>query len=174
LERLPKIGLVAAGYGAALLAAFAAVALRVAATSGPAAQASSGMYAAGDAMLFVAVFAGVGVVPTGAALFFLRPYRRFWIVLSRVALGVAVSGLVAAILYAAGRRAGPSPLATWAGLSVLRLLAAPLLAPTFAVCAALAPDRLPRLTLLAAAAMEGTVCVCIAVVWFVPAMFGGR
>jgi hypothetical protein len=174
MKTLTKIGVVAAGYGAALLAAFAAVGLRVASTSGPAAQASSGMYAAGDAMLFVAVFAGVALVPTGAALFFLRPYRRFWVVLSRVAVGVAVTGVAAAILFAAGRRAAPSPLATLAGLSVLRLLAAPLLTPTYAVCAAFSPHRPPRLTFLAATALEAAVCVYIGIVWFVPVIFGAR
>ena len=173
MKTLTKVGVVAAGYGAALLAASAAVAIRVAGTSGPVAQASSGMYAAGDAMLFVAVFAGVGVVPTGAALFFLRPYPRFWVVLSRVAVGVAATGLAAVILFAAGRRAGPSALATLGGLSVLRLLAAPLLAPVFGVCAALAPERPPRLMLLAAAALEAVVCVYIGVVWFIPAVLRG-
>src|SRR4030095_1382513 len=95
-----KVSVIAGGYIAALLMAFAAVALHIATTSGPDAQASSGMYAFGDALLFVAVFAACALVPTGAALFFLRPYRHFWTVLSALGLAVAVTGVTAAILFA--------------------------------------------------------------------------
>ena len=109
-----KVAVVAGGYIAALLVAFAAVALHIATTSGPDAQASSGMYAFGDALLFVAVFAACALVPTGAALFFLRPYRHFWTVLSALGLAVVVTGVTAAILFAVGRRTPPSSLATWA------------------------------------------------------------
>jgi hypothetical protein len=116
-----KVGVVAGGYMAALIVASAAVGIRLASTSGPDAQASSGMYAFGDALLFVAVFGVAALVPTGAALFFLRPYRHFWTVLSAFGLGIAVTGLAAAILFAIGRHAAPSPIATWAGLSVLRV-----------------------------------------------------
>jgi hypothetical protein len=168
MKTLPKIGVIAAGYAAAVLIAIAAVSVRVADTSGPAARASSGMYAAGDTMLFLGVFGVLALAPTGAALFFLRPYRPFWVGLSRVALGVAVTGLAAVILFAVGRRAAPSPFATWAGLSVLRLLAAPILALTFVVCAALSPHRPPRLMFLAATAMEAAVCIYMGVVWFLP------
>ena len=92
-----KVALVAGGYVAAFLMASAVVAIRVANTSGPDAQAASGMYAFGDAFLFVAVFGVAALVPTGAALFFLRPYRRFWIVLSALGLAVAVTGIAAAV-----------------------------------------------------------------------------
>lgn len=167
-----KIGIVAAGYVAAFLLASAVVAIRVAYTSGPDAQAESGMYAAGDAMLFVAVFGITALVPTGAALFFLRPYRRFWTVLSAVGLGIGITGLAAVVLFAIGRHAPPpSPLATWAGLSVLRILVAPLLALTGLVCTLLAPYRFPRLTLLAAATMEVAVSAYGGFTWFVPLLF---
>lgn len=63
-----KSGVVAVGYIAAFLIASAAVGVRLANTSGPDAQASSGMYAFGDALLFVAVFGVAALVPTGAAL----------------------------------------------------------------------------------------------------------
>ena len=69
-----KIAVVAGGYIAAFLMALAAVAIQMASTSGPAAQASSGMSAFGDAILFVAVFGLCSLVPTVAALFFLRSY----------------------------------------------------------------------------------------------------
>jgi hypothetical protein len=163
-----KVGVVAVGYIAALLIASAAVGIRLATTSGPDAQASSGMYAFGDAMLFVAVFGGAALVPAGAALFFLRPYRHFWTVLSAFSLGVAVTGLTAAALFAIGRHAAPSPLATWAGFSVLRILVAPLLALTFLVCTVLSPYRFPRLAFLVATVMEAAVSAYGGFVWFVP------
>jgi hypothetical protein len=166
-----KVGVVAGGYMAAVLVASAAVGIRLATTSGPEAQASSGMYAAGDALLFVAVFGVAAVVPTGAALFFLRPHRRFWTVLSAFGLAVAGTGLAAATLFAMGRHAAPSPLATWAGLSVLRLLVAPLLALAFLVCTVLSPYRVSRLALLAATVVEVAVSVYGGFVWFVPLLF---
>lgn len=166
-----KVGVVAGGYIAALLVAVAAVAVRLATTSGPDAQASSGMYAFGDALLFVAVFGVAALVPTGAALVFLRPFRPFWTVLSAVGLGVAVTGLAAVTLFAVGRHAPPSPLATWAGLSVLRILVAPLLALTFLVCAVFSPYRVPRVPLLAATGMEAAVSAYGGFAWFVPLFF---
>ena len=104
--------MVAGGYVAAFAVASAAVAVRIASTSGPDAQASSGMYAAGDALLFAAGFGVFALLPTGAALFFLRPYRRFWSVLSALGLAVAVTGVTAAILFAVGRHVTGSSLAT--------------------------------------------------------------
>ena len=166
-----KVGVVAVGYGTAFLVASAAVAVRLAYTSGPDVQSQSGMYAAGDAFLFLAVFAVAALVPTGAALFFLRPYRPFWTVLSTVGLGVAITGLTATGLYTVGRQAAPSLLATLAGLSVLRILVAPLLALTFVVCAAFSPYRLPRLAFLAATLMEAAVSAYAGLVWFLPLFF---
>ena len=110
-----KVAVVAGGYIAAFLVASASVAIRVANTSGPAAQASSGMYAFGDALLFVAVFGVSALVPTGAALFFLRPYRHFWTGLSALGVAVAATEITAVILFALGRHA-----------RVCRALAAPL------------------------------------------------
>jgi hypothetical protein len=152
-----KVAVVAGGYIAAFLMASAAVAIRVANTSGPDVLASSGMYAAGDAFLFVAVFGVSALAPTGAALFFLRPYRHLWTVLSASGLAVAITGVTAAILFAVGRDAAPSPLAIGAGLSVLRILVAPLLALTFLVCTILSPHRSPRVAFLAATLMEAAV-----------------
>jgi hypothetical protein len=88
-----KIGLIAAGYAGALLVASATVAIRVASTNGPDAQASSGMYAFGDSYLFIAVFGGLALVPTGALLYYLRPFRRFSVVLSGFGLVLAITAL---------------------------------------------------------------------------------
>ncbi len=166
-----KVGVVAAGYIAAFLVASAAVAIRFANTSGPDAQAASGMYAFGDVVLFVAVFGVAALVPTGAALFFLRPYRPFWTVISAFGLSIAVTGLAAVAAFAIGRHAAPSPLATWAAFSVLRILVAPLLALTFLVCAVFSPYRFPRLALLAGTVMEAAVSAYGGLIWFVPLFF---
>jgi len=163
-----KVAVVVGGYVAAVMLASAVVAVRVANTSGPDAQASSGMYAAGDAMLFVAVFGVCALVPTAAALFFLRPYRRFWTVLAALGLAVACTGVTAAILDAIGRHVTRSHLPGWADLSVLRILVAPVLTLTLVACAALSPYRSQRLVLLAATVMEAAVSAYGGVVWFVP------
>jgi hypothetical protein len=76
---------ISGGYIAAFLMTSAAVAIRIASTNGPDALASSGMYAFGGTLLFVGVFGVCALAPTGAALFFLRPYRYFWAVFSALA-----------------------------------------------------------------------------------------
>ena len=172
MTRVLRIGLVAAGYVGAFLVAAGAVAIRVANTSGPDAQASSGMYAFGDSYLFIAIFGLLALVPTGAALYFLRPYRAVWIVLSAVGGCVAITGVAAAALFVVGRDAvAPSTLAAWAAFSVLRILLAPILGPTFLVVALFTPYRVPRYALLAATAMELAVVVFAGLVWFVPLYF---
>src|SRR5262249_42885016 len=113
-------------------------------------------------------------LPTGAALVFLRPYCRFWQVLSRLCLTIAITGVAAVALFAAGRHMSePSPLAGWAALSVLRILLAPLLALSFLVCTALSPYRMPRLVFLAATVLEATVSIYGGYVWFFPILLNG-
>ena len=75
MNKPAKFGLVLAGYVAAALADCAAVGVQQYSTQHAQARASAGMYAFGDALLFVAVFGGVALFPTGVALCFLRPYR---------------------------------------------------------------------------------------------------
>jgi hypothetical protein len=154
MRPLPKVALVAGGYAACLALAFLAEALRVAATGGPARQAAGGMYGFGDMVLFATVFGVAALVPTGAALYFLRPFATFWKVTSISSVAVAVTGVAAAVLFVAGRGGTVGPLAACAEYSVLRIFAAPLLALAFLVCAALAPSRAPRIAFLAAALME--------------------
>jgi hypothetical protein len=171
--RKPILQVVAVGGGflVAFLVASAAVAVRVASTNAADAQAASGMYAFGDTLLFFAVFGLVGLVPTSAALYFLRPYRRVWTVLSALACAAALTGVIAAVLYVVGSAAPPSPLATWAGFSVLRILVAPLFALVFLVCTAFVPHRSARFAFLAASVMEAAVSLYGGIVWFIPLFF---
>jgi hypothetical protein len=116
-----KIGLVGIGYVGAFLVASAIVASYVASTSGPDRQNYGAMFAFGDDVLFLAVFGVASVPPTGAALFFLRPYRSFWRALSIAALAIAATGLAAFIDYLAARTAeAGSVLHVLSGLAVLR------------------------------------------------------
>jgi len=160
-----KAGLVVTGY----VAACAVVAIYVIATNGPDRQGYSGMYAFGDSLLFLAVF-GVAAVPaTGAALFFLRPYRSFWLVLSVAALGIAITGLAALFDYVAAQTADArSILHAWSALAVLRILVAPLFALTFLLSGFLAPNRSSRIALLVATVVEATVFISVAFIWFHP------
>ena len=99
-----QFGLVAIGYAAALAIALAVVAIRVAETSGPVAQASSGMYAFGDLLTFLAVFGTGALIPTGLGLCFLWRTRYFWPVIGVLGLGIVLSiaGVIVFILSATG------------------------------------------------------------------------
>jgi hypothetical protein len=71
-----KVAIVAGGYLFAFLMASAAVALHAALTGESGAQASGGMSAFGDLVLFVAVFGTVALVPTSAGCFFLLSKKK--------------------------------------------------------------------------------------------------
>lgn len=167
MKPLHKVALVAGGYIVSLLVAFAAVTLSVAVTSGSARQRAGGMYAFGDTLLFLGVFGVFALVPTAAMLFFLRPYRTFWNLLSTLGLAIAVAGVAAAILFAVSRNESTSRLATLAGYSMLGILISPALALGFLVCAAFSPHRFPRLAFFTAALMEVAVSTYGGAVWIV-------
>jgi hypothetical protein len=123
----------------------------------------------GDLLLFLGVFALAAVPATGAALFFLRPYRSFWIALSVAALVVAATGFAALIDYVAAQTAPPEyALYEWSALAVLRILATPLFALGFLLSALFAPTRSARVALLMATAIETAVFVYIVFLWFHP------
>jgi len=155
-----KLALVATGYVAAFLAALGIVALYVASTAGPDRQASSGMYAFGDSLLFLAVFGLAAVPATGAGLFFLRPHLAFWRVLAVAAVAIAVTGLAALGVCVAARAADAGPaLHSWSAFAVLRILVAPVVALAFLVSGAFAPRPAARLALWGATISEAIVLV---------------
>jgi hypothetical protein len=153
MNRLIKPGVVLAGYAAALLVACAAVHVRELRTGDDLSQASGGMQAFADVALFVAVFGVVALAPTALALYFLRHFPQFWIVLSLASLALAATGPLGAAVI----RLHESPWPIVGILGLHRVLVAPLLALGFLVCAAMAPARRSRGALLAAALIEGTV-----------------
>ena len=69
------MGLVIGGYVAACLVASGAVYVNGLFTQNAAAQASAGMFAFGDFILFVGIFGVLALFPTGLALYFLL--RKF-------------------------------------------------------------------------------------------------
>jgi hypothetical protein len=169
MKGLFKFGVVLAGYIAAVLTAGVAVYVRQLHTQGPDADASAGMYAFGDGVLFIEVLTVVAFLPTVLALYFLRPYRLFWSALSVTALALAATGFFAASVYvmsSSGRLAG----SVWdmlAAFSVLRMLGAPLLAAAFVTSGLIAPARWPRWGLIIAGGIEGAVAAFAILHWFV-------
>jgi hypothetical protein len=73
-----KLGLVLGGYAAAVLAAFGAVYINQLLTPDAVSNASAGMSAFGDFILFSGVCGVLAIFPTGLGLFFLirRVYLR--------------------------------------------------------------------------------------------------
>lgn len=71
-----KVALVAGGYLLAFLMACVAVGLHAGLSGESGAQASGGMAAFGDLVLFVTVFGAVALVPTGVAFFFLFSKKK--------------------------------------------------------------------------------------------------
>lgn len=160
-----KALIVVGGYALALLTALAVTGAHVVATSGPAWQGSSGMLAFGDTALFAGVFAVTAMPATCAALFFLRPVRRFWQVASVVALALAATALPALVYYLASPGNGAG-LGAWPALALIRILLAPPLSATFFFALLFAPARPARLALLAASVIEAGVFVWVALLWW--------
>jgi hypothetical protein len=71
MNTLAKFGLVIGGYVAACLVASGAVYVHLLFTQGPIYQASSGMYAFGDLLLFIGVFGVLALFPTRLMVYFL-------------------------------------------------------------------------------------------------------
>jgi len=153
-----KAGIVFGGYAAAFLLAVAAFEVRQwMAANNLDSQASSGMSAFGDSVVFVFVFGVAALVPTGLTLYFLRPVRRFWTVASIGALVFAATGMAAAVLFWTTRSQPPgnSPFSLAAEMSLGRMLVSPLITAAFLVCAGFAPATGPRRAFALAALCEG-------------------
>ena len=167
-----KLGMVLGGYALAILFAFCVVVIYISQTSGPERDASAGMYAFGDALLFIAVFGVVSIVPTGLALAFLRQSSTFWVVCCIVALLVACTSLVTVGLNVLEPMVALSPgLSTWAMLAFPRIFVSPFLAALFGLAALITPATRFRRYLLGAAGMEGIASVYGFFHWFAPMFF---
>ena len=167
-----KVGMVLGGYALAILFAFCLVAIYISQTSGPERDASAGMYAFGDALLFIAVFGVVSIIPTGLALAFLRQGPTFWVVCCVVALLVASTSLVMVGLNVLEPMGALSTgLSIWAMLAFPRIFLSPLLAALFGLAALIAPAKRFRWYLFSAAGIEGIASVYGFFHWFAPLFF---
>jgi hypothetical protein len=166
MKPVSRVGIVVAGYVAAVLIALLVVRIYIGLTSGPSRDASSGMFAFGDMIAFLATFGLAAVLPTGAALYFLRSRPGFWVPLGVIALIVAATSLGALVIQLASTAPGPGlPEPALPALAMLRILLAPLCALAFFLAGILAPVRRARLALLIAAAIEVAVFTVIVFTW---------
>lgn len=149
-----KVLLVLGGYLAALGVAWLTLTVYVATTNTPDRQASAGMYAFGDLVLFLGTFGVASLPATGAVFYFLRPNPTFWHFLSRLAIVLAASAVVAGAAYFAAGTTQTGWLYTLGMLSPLRILAAPVLALFCLLAALFAPARRTRVCLLVAVGAE--------------------
>lgn len=162
-----KAGIVVTGYVAAVAVAALVVRVYIPATSGPDRQTYGEMYAFGDSLLFVAVACVAAIPATAAALFFLRAHGGFWRILSIVGLATAATGILASGLFLVTRTAtGHGALQSWAMLTPLRILAAPMFALFFVLSGLFAPTRSARMCLASAAAIEVAAFVSVAYTWW--------
>jgi hypothetical protein len=168
VSRLVKFAAVLAGYFAALLAAFAAVYFRQLRTQADSVQASSGMYAFGESLVFLGVFGIAALLPTGLWLCFLRPFQKFWGAFSIASLALALTGPVAGyVMNLASTPPSSGHLGVMTGLlALLRMFGAPLLAVAFVISAAIAPTVRSRWTLIGAALIECGVSTPALLYWF--------
>jgi hypothetical protein len=165
---LAKPGIVIAGYVVAMLIANAAVNARLVHHSADA-QNSPGMYAWGDLILFLEVFGLAAIIPTGLALYFLRPIRIFWPLFSLAAVAFAVTGTCAFAADALWSRLPPhSLLGLLAAIGGLREMLSPAAAVIFLLAIFAAPGRRPRLILLVATIIEAPLGIYSFHQWFAP------
>jgi hypothetical protein len=169
MSRLAKVGVVSAGYVAAIAAAFVAAQLYNARVSALPYDTSGGMYAGGEMLSAIAAFLVVALVPTLLALWYLRGHERFWDAVAILSLAFAAVGLVAvlspAVTHGTTQRPGFLILSL---MGLAQLLGAPFWATAFVLFAVLAPTRRTRGQLIVALGIELVIGACALVHWFVP------
>jgi hypothetical protein len=168
---LAKCAIVIAGYAAACLIANAFVNARDLRMSAQA-QDSPGMYAWGDLILFLEVFGLGAILPTGLALYFLRPIQGFWIMFTIGAVAFAATGLGAALIVALTSRLVHDQTRSLANILAaiggLREMMSPAAGVTFLLATLTAPTRRIRLALLAVTLIEGSLGLYSFFRWFAP------
>jgi hypothetical protein len=161
-----KLGIVVGSYVIALLVATAALAVYIYLTDSPDRDLSSGMYAFGDSLLFLAVLTVASLPATTAALYFLRPCRVFWIAVSVASVAYAATAIPAIIDHFTLRAVG-EPLSRWSALLSLRLVLAPFPGFAFLLAGLFAPALWFRVALFSAMAIEGGAFSCLVASWFI-------
>jgi hypothetical protein len=154
MTRLSKLGVVLAGYVAAFLVA--SVAFYVLTRFRVQPDASGGMQAFGDSLLFIGLFAVLALVPSALAFYFLRPFPNFWTALSVASMALAVTGPVAAAMVGRTQKS-PGAELLFGFFGLLRILGAPVLGFGFLISAVIAPRGRSRWVLVSAAVIEVAV-----------------
>ncbi len=154
MTRTQKWGVVAGGYAAALAAGLLAGWAYDRSIPAAVRDASSGMYGFGQLLAAVAVFGFTALLPTIAALVFLRPYAPLWRTLSGVAVAFAAAGLVAALVFTFGAYPNDGPGALGSLFALAHMLGFPLWTLAFGIFAVLTPDRGSRRRWVAALGIE--------------------
>lgn len=149
MKPIHKVALVVAGYVGAFGIAFAVTYLYTAMTWSPDRDLYSGMYAFGDALLFLATFTVVSVPTTCVAFHFLKPHRAFWKVLAASGTLNATAGIAAGMAFFYSREPG-----YLLSLAPLRLIAGAGFSLFFALACIFSPKGRLRAVLGAVAAVE--------------------
>jgi hypothetical protein len=167
MNRWAKVGLVLAGYVAAIAAAALAAWVYDVRVSALPYDTSGGMYAGGQLLTSLGAFFVVALVPTVLALWFLRGHHGFWNTVAVVAIGFALAGLAAVLIPLVVSPASRNVGVMFVDLfGLAHLLGAPLWIAGLVLFAILSPTRFARRTLLAAVGIELAVGVCALVHWF--------
>lgn len=167
MRRGTKIVWVAGGYAAAVLAAWAAAWSYDVRMSAMPYDTSGGMYAGGQMLFSVGVFAIVALAPTLLWLWFLRGHARLWSAVAATSLALAAVGLVAVVVTLATRMPPKHPAAIVLELlGVAQELGAPLLCAAFALFALIAPSGPSRRSLTWAAVIEALIAVVALARWW--------
>lgn len=142
------------GYVASIVIAGVVVWLRAFLFPLPQAEASGGMAAFADFLLFGAAFSIFAIIPTIRLLRTQTASPTFWRAWSSVAVVITVTGLIAGIAYLAPNHLQPAYLQMVGVLSPLRILGAVPLAAGFMLSAIHAPQGATRKIFLGCAGIE--------------------
>ena len=150
MTKTAKIAIVLGGYALAVAIGLAGEQAYELATPNVDRATYSGMSAFGDSLVFLGAFGLAALAPTGAALWFLRGWRPFWLALTALAAASTILAFVGIVPWVTRQ---PFTNA-WLGLAPIRAIAAPLFALAAAIAALIAPSRGIRIALFAVAAGE--------------------
>jgi hypothetical protein len=161
MKRWMKVGIVLAGWGLAIIASVAFVALYDRHFTAADNQTSGGMIAGAELIYGTGIFLLVALAPTSLALWFTRKSRGVWAWFTGFGLAFAILGLPAVLLTLAIREPPHTPLIVLAGvIGVAQMLGSPLWIGGFAIFAWLAPAPDLRRRMLFATAIEVVVGAC--------------
>ena len=156
MRPIVKTAVVLAGYGAALAGGVAATYLYDRMLPR---DVSDGMAAFASVQFGLLALGFLALVPTGLALWWLRPVKPFWRAMKALCLAGAATGPAALALFLITRQMEPgrNPLFFASYFSLERIFATPVFCAGFLLIALFTPAAFGRKLLFAAAALEAAV-----------------